>query len=94
MGVKETTQSRIFHFRIIHSRETRSGITGSRITQSQVILPAAMILIGIVSVQFGAGLADRLFAQIPPAAVTGLRLWTSAVAMVALSGRGLLHCGA
>ena len=53
-----------------------------------MILPAAMILTGIVSVQFGAGLADRLFAQIPPAAVTGLRLWTSAVAMVALSGRG------
>ncbi|HEV3290858.1 MAG TPA: EamA family transporter [Streptosporangiaceae bacterium] len=52
------------------------------------MLPAAMILTGIVSVQFGAGLADRLFAQIPPAAVTGLRLWTSAVAMVALSGHG------
>jgi len=37
-----------------------------------MVLPAAMILTGIVSVQFGAGLADRLFAQIPPAAVTGL----------------------
>jgi inner membrane transporter RhtA len=53
-----------------------------------MILPAAMILTGIVSVQFGAGLADKLFGQIPPAAVTGLRLWTSAIAMVALSGRG------
>ena len=42
-----------------------------------MVLPAAMILTGIVSVQFGAGLADRLFAQIPPAAVTGLRLWTA-----------------
>jgi threonine/homoserine efflux transporter RhtA len=47
-----------------------------------------MILIGIVSVQFGAGLADRLFGQIPPAAVTGLRLWAAALALVALSGRG------
>ena len=47
-----------------------------------------MIGIGIVSVQFGAGLADRLFRQIPPAAVTGLRLWTAALAMVALSGPG------
>jgi len=47
-----------------------------------------MILTGIISVQFGAGLADKLFAQIPPAAVTGLRLWTSAAALVALSGRG------
>jgi inner membrane transporter RhtA len=54
-----------------------------------MILPAAMILTGIVSVQFGAGLADKLFGQIPPAAVTGLRLWTSAIAMVALSGRGV-----
>ncbi len=53
------------------------------------MLPAVMILTGIVSVQFGAGLAARLFGQIPPAAVTGLRLWTSAVAMVALSGPGL-----
>ena len=39
----------------------------------RIALPAAMIGTGIVSVQFGAGLADRLFAQIPPAAVTGLR---------------------
>ena len=53
-----------------------------------MVLPAAMILTGIVSVQFGAGLAARLFGQIPPAAVTGLRLWTSAAAMVALSGTG------
>jgi len=47
-----------------------------------------MVGTGIVSVQFGAGLADRLFGQIPPAAVTGLRLWTAALAMVALSGPG------
>ena len=53
-----------------------------------MVLPAAMILTGIVSVQFGAGLADKLFGQIPPAAVTGLRLWTSALALVLLSRRG------
>jgi inner membrane transporter RhtA len=47
-----------------------------------------MILTGIVSVQFGAGLADKLFGTIAPAAVTGLRLWTSALAVVALTGRG------
>jgi inner membrane transporter RhtA len=63
--------------------------TQGRIAQSRIALPAAMILIGIVSVQFGAGLADRLFGQIPPAAVTGLRLWAAALAMVALSGRGV-----
>jgi threonine/homoserine efflux transporter RhtA len=56
-----------------------------------MLLPAAMILTGIVSVQFGAGLAFRLFGQVPPAAVTGLRLWTSAVAMVALAGRGFIR---
>jgi threonine/homoserine efflux transporter RhtA len=59
-----------------------------RVTRGQLVLPAVMILTGIVSVQFGAGLADKLFGQIPPAAVTGLRLWASAIAMVALSGRG------
>ena len=48
-----------------------------------------MILIGIVSVQFGAGLADRLFGQVPPAAVTGLRLWISAVAIAVVAGRRL-----
>jgi len=69
-------------------RLAQSRIAQSRIAQSQIALPAAMILIGIVSVQFGAGLADRLFGQIPPAAVTGLRLWAAALAVVALSGRG------
>jgi len=60
----------------------------SDLARGPIVLPAAMILTGIVSVQFGAGLADKLFGTIPPAAVTGLRLWTSALAMVALSGRG------
>jgi threonine/homoserine efflux transporter RhtA len=69
-------------------RDTQSRPTGVRDSRSRIVLPAAMIFTGIVSVQFGAGLADRLFGQIPPAAVTGLRLWTAAVAMVVLSGRG------
>jgi inner membrane transporter RhtA len=68
---------------------TRSKVAQSKVAQSKMALPAAMILTGIVSVQFGAGLADKLFGQIPPAAVTGLRLWISAVAMVLLSGRGV-----
>jgi inner membrane transporter RhtA len=57
--------------------------------REQLVLPAVMVLVGIVSVQFGAGLADRLFGQVPPAAVTGLRLWTSALAMSAIAGRAL-----
>jgi inner membrane transporter RhtA len=44
---------------------------------------------GIFSVQFGAGLAARLFNQIAPAAVTGLRLWTSAAVMVVIGARPL-----
>jgi inner membrane transporter RhtA len=57
--------------------------------RARLALPAAMVLSGIVSVQAGAGIADKLFQQIPPAAVTGLRLWTSAAAMAIISGRGL-----
>jgi len=81
-----TPPSRIFHFRIIRPGP-RAAAAGSG-AGSGLALPAAMILTGIVSVQVGAGLADKLFGQIPPAAVTGLRLWISALAMVALSGRG------
>ena len=43
---------------------------------------------GIVSVQLGAGVAG-LFTEIPAAAVTGLRLWTSALFMAVIGGRGL-----
>jgi len=57
--------------------------------RAQLALPAAMVLSGIISVQAGAGIADKLFSEIPPAAVTGLRLWTSAVAMAVISGHGL-----
>jgi threonine/homoserine efflux transporter RhtA len=59
------------------------------VAQRQLALSAAMVLAGIVSVQAGAGIAAKLFHEIPPAAVTGLRLWTSAVAMAVISGRGL-----
>jgi inner membrane transporter RhtA len=41
-----------------------------------------------VSVQVGAGIADRLFGQLPPAAVTTLRLWAAALIMLALGWRG------
>jgi inner membrane transporter RhtA len=51
--------------------------------------PSALVLTGIVSVQVGAGVAARLFALIPPAAVTGLRLWTSAAVMVVAGARPL-----
>ncbi len=51
--------------------------------------PSLLVFTGIVSVQVGAGLAARLFTQLPPAAVTGLRLWAAALMMAALGARGL-----
>jgi inner membrane transporter RhtA len=39
-----------------------------------------------VSVQFGAGIADRLFSQLPPAAVTALRLWSAALILLIVAG--------
>jgi inner membrane transporter RhtA len=52
-----------------------------------VVPPPVLVLTGIVSVQLGAGLADKLFSQVPPAAVTALRLWAAALLM-ALAGAG------
>jgi inner membrane transporter RhtA len=49
--------------------------------------PTALVLAGIVSVQLGAGLATRLFHELPPAAVTGLRLWSAAVFLLIIGGR-------
>jgi inner membrane transporter RhtA len=40
-------------------------------------------------VQVGAGLAARLFTEIPPAAVTGLRLWSAAALLAVAGWRGL-----
>ena len=49
--------------------------------------PAALVMTGIVSVQVGAGLAARLFHELPPAAVTGLRLWSAAIFLLVVGGR-------
>jgi threonine/homoserine efflux transporter RhtA/heme A synthase len=54
----------------------------------QTALPAALVLAGAISVQAGAGIAARLFGQLPPAAVTTLRLWSAALIMLAVGGRG------
>ncbi len=51
--------------------------------------PSALVFTGIVSVQIGAGLAARMFGQVTPAVMTGLRLWSSAVLVAAFGGRGL-----
>jgi inner membrane transporter RhtA len=49
------------------------------------------VLAGAVSVQAGAGIASRLFAQVPPAAVTAVRLWAATLIMVAIAGRGTVR---
>lgn len=51
-------------------------------------IPApALVLAGIVSVQFGAGLAKMLFDVLPPSAVVTIRLATSTAILVLLSRR-------
>jgi inner membrane transporter RhtA len=59
----------------------RAGRTAS------AALPAGLVLAGAVSVQTGAGIANRLFSQLPPAAVTALRLWAGALVLVIIAGR-------
>jgi inner membrane transporter RhtA len=45
------------------------------------------VLAGAVCVQSGAGIAARLFSQLPPASVTTLRLWSAALIMLVVAGR-------
>ncbi|ASU86304.1 EamA family transporter [Nocardiopsis gilva YIM 90087] len=47
--------------------------------------PAGLVLIGILSVQAGAGIAKNLFAVLPPSTVVWLRLLTSAVLLTVLA---------
>lgn len=51
--------------------------------------PPALILLGIVCVQAGAGLAKHLFDQLPPSAIVLMRLLTSAVVLGVLCRRAL-----
>ncbi len=52
--------------------------------------PASLLVFGgIVSVQVGAGLAGRMFAQVGPAGVTGLRLWWAALIVAIFGGRAV-----
>jgi inner membrane transporter RhtA len=50
---------------------------------------AVLVFAGIISVQVGAGLAARMFGQLGPAGVTGLRLWWSALIVAVFGGRAL-----
>jgi inner membrane transporter RhtA len=57
------------------------------VARTSAVLPATLVLVGAVSVQSGAGLAARLFSELPPAAVTALRLWAAALVMLVIAGR-------
>ncbi|MEV4298946.1 EamA family transporter [Microbispora rosea] len=51
---------------------------------SDAIPPSGLVLLGILSVQVGAGLAKNLFTQLSPSAVVFLRIATSAVMLLAV----------
>jgi len=51
---------------------------------SDAIPPSGLVLLAVLSVQFGAGLAKNLFAQLPPTAVVFLRIATGALIMCAV----------
>jgi inner membrane transporter RhtA len=66
----------------------KAGSTaGRRAGWAPAALPATLVLAGAVSVQSGAGIADRLFSQLPPASVTTLRLWSAALILLIVAGR-------
>jgi threonine/homoserine efflux transporter RhtA len=48
-----------------------------------------LVFAGIISLQLGAGLAARMFSQVGPAGMTGLRLWWAALIMAAFGGRAV-----
>jgi inner membrane transporter RhtA len=73
---------------VVPPSQHRGGIRGVVPPSQHRPAPASlMVLSGIVSVQLGAGLAAKLFADLGPAGVTGLRLWWSALILAAVGGR-------
>ena len=67
------------------------GVSGRLRTLSLgAVPPPALILLGIFSVQIGAGLAKNLFDRMPPSAMVLMRLLTSAVVLGFLA-RGVLR---
>jgi inner membrane transporter RhtA len=65
----------------------RTG-AGATAGWAPVALPAGLVLAGAVSVQSGAGIATRMFGQLPPASFTTLRLWFAALILLLVAGRG------
>jgi inner membrane transporter RhtA len=57
----------------------------TRNSSHRLVSPVWLVLIGILSVQFGAGIAKSLFDEISPTAIVWLRLVTSAIVLVAIA---------
>jgi inner membrane transporter RhtA len=57
----------------------------NRNSSHRLVSPVWLVLIGILSVQFGAGIAKSLFDEISPTTIVWLRLVTSAVVLVAVA---------
>jgi inner membrane transporter RhtA len=72
----------------VRAASVASAGAGRRAGWAPTALPAGLVLAGAVSVQSGAGIADRLFSQLPPASVTTLRLWSAALILLIVAGRG------
>lgn len=55
------------------------------------LLSVLLVLSGVVSVQLGAAIADKMFGTVAPASVTTLRLWFAALFLVLAGGRGAVR---
>ncbi|TDB96821.1 EamA family transporter [Actinomadura sp. 7K534] len=61
----------------------------ARILSLGSVPPPALVVLGIISVQVGAGLAKHLFDRLPPSAVVSMRLLTSAIVLGFLARKAL-----
>jgi inner membrane transporter RhtA len=57
----------------------------TRNSSRRLVSPVWLVLVGILSVQFGAGVAKSLFDEIAPTTIVWLRLVTSAVVLMAVA---------
>jgi inner membrane transporter RhtA len=55
------------------------------VTRLSAVPAPVLVLLGIISVQLGAGFAKKLFDELPPSAVVTLRLATSSIVLVVIS---------
>jgi inner membrane transporter RhtA len=65
----------------------RPAPAGPRRDLLRAVPPPALLVTGILSVQIGAGLAGKMFGQVSPAGLTGVRLWAAALLLAGLGGR-------